>query len=158
MSALDPMKSCTRYAFRLEVLPFYRGGHVGKRFDAYLHVPLNELPIDHEWVDTINSARQRGCRMMRLRLLSDPLSAYERYEIDAGYRPGMAAGEEIRLRVHPDRSDLIDFWAYDDEWIEELHYSEEGILLRGDLRRMNEQDIKTVHAWMDEFEESRLLK
>lgn len=38
-----------------------------------------------------------GISVKRLRAVSIPNSDYERYELEAGYRPGVLAGEDIRV-------------------------------------------------------------
>jgi len=151
----DPMLVCTRYAFRLETLSSYAGGSTGESFRRYQE--LGEAPRNTHWAAMVDSVRQRGCEVKRLRLISEPPSPYESFEIQVGYSAGLDAGEDIRLAPRALLSSYFDFWAYDDEWIEELTYADDGDFITSVVRRVEAEDLKMIRHCMQVFDTSRQL-
>lgn len=122
----DPFDAFRDVAFRVEGLPDYGSSDR----DALAHFQATGVaPEGHnaDWAELVRTAVGRGARVLRLRLVSDPLSPYERFEIHAGYAAGMAAGEDIRLlRRDSFPGPVADFWAFDGEVIQMMHYGGNG--------------------------------
>jgi hypothetical protein len=108
----------TRSAFRLEALPHYAGAADEPRFDAFLrYEPLPDRSVrTSPWLRRLAVTTAAGKAWQRVRVLDQPLSEYERFELIA-YVESAAAGEEIRIAdraalpadVRPRR----DFWLFD---------------------------------------------
>jgi hypothetical protein len=120
-------------AFRLETLPEYRVEQEAEWFAEWQRsgrVP--ELTPDNDsWCKLLSEAKAAGRRMQRVRLVTTPLTDYERFEL-ATFRDSLAAGEEIRVchRESWERietaDNLGDFWLFDDETTIMLDYDTEG--------------------------------
>jgi hypothetical protein len=100
-----------RSAFRLEPLP-RTGPPVDARFlaqDLVLHLP---------WFDPVRRAVDAGRVVQRVRVVDQPPTPYQRYELSLA--PFHAeAGEELRFLSAPAARDLslppLDFWLLDDQ-------------------------------------------
>ena len=69
--------------------------------------------------------------MQRVRLVSTPLTEYQRFQFRWGYEENTAAGEEISiLDQRPDGLWAVDFWLFDDRLAVVLEYDDEGRFLR----------------------------
>lgn len=68
------------------------------------------------WEETVRSMVSRGVNMRRLRLVSEPLSDYVRYEYDVSHR-NISFGEDIRWLPRTEAVDLqfpgADYWMFD---------------------------------------------
>lgn len=62
-------------------------------------------PADHNaaWLDTVRRATESGKRMVRVHILSCPLTPYLRHELGWGYLTNMTAGEEFHILDVTDR-------------------------------------------------------
>jgi hypothetical protein len=141
MSSADPFDNFQAVAFRLEALPNYpEHGAAAPDFQAFLDT--GNVPDGHnaDWAKLITAAKNRGARVMRLRLVSQPLSEYEIFELLAGYRAGASAGEEIRVLPKPMNFASPDYWAYDAEAFEEMSYDPEGNFRGSEVRAMTDED------------------
>ncbi|MCX4846860.1 DUF6879 family protein [Streptomyces sp. NBC_00893] len=80
----------------------------------------------HTWV---RDATARGVVLRRARVVSEPASAYVRYEHDCTYQ-NIAAGESVRWLPRRKASDLAlpgnDFWLFDDRLVMWNHFTGEG--------------------------------
>jgi hypothetical protein len=120
-------------AFRLETLPEYRVEQEAKWFAEWQRAgTVPELTPDNDsWCKLLSEAKSAGRRMQRVRLVTTPLTEYERFEL-ATFRDSVAAGEEIRIchreswkRIEA-ADNLDDFWLFDDETTIMLKYDAEG--------------------------------
>jgi hypothetical protein len=120
-----------RSAFRLETLPVYSvteddEAEAFRRFCAGQPQP----PQDRDWPRLVSSAVAAGKRMERVRLVSQPLSDYLRFELSWGYPDNIAAGEDIRIL--PVVGDLPagimdhDYWLFDDTIVVRMEDDDEG--------------------------------
>jgi hypothetical protein len=118
-------------AFRLECLPAYAVTEDDES-EAYRLWLAGEQPPqkEREWPRLVASAVAAGKSMQRVRLVTQPLSDYLRFEMDWGYPANVAAGEDIRIlelgpgEVFPYVVD--DFWLFDNETAVWLDYDEQG--------------------------------
>ena len=109
----------TRSAFRLETLPAYAaGGEEGERIAAFREGrPRPERSVrTSPWLARIAVTTAAGKTWQRVRLLDEPLTEYQRYQL-ASYVESAACGEEIRIAVRASRPAPgtlgHDFWLFD---------------------------------------------
>lgn len=107
-------------AFRLEAQPAYNvGGQEAVRIAAYRERrprPERSARTD-PWLTRIAVTTAQGKQWRRLRVLDDPLTDYQRYQLLSGtYLEAQACGDETVLldRVHAGpAADQPDFWLFD---------------------------------------------
>lgn len=132
--------SFTDSAFRLEALPAYAvGGAEAERIAAHREGrPRPERSVrTSPWLARIACATVRDGRTWeRLRVVDDPLTEYQRYQLES-YRESQAAGEQIRLvrrDALPPDADVVDYWLFDRGTAHvcgvELHYTPHGAFER----------------------------
>jgi hypothetical protein len=82
-----------------------------------------------EWIELIGAAVKRGVRMRRLRIVSEPVSDYIRWEHAISYG-NIAAGEDLRWLPRHLAYDLpipiADYWMFDQRLISYNHTSGDG--------------------------------
>lgn len=82
-----------------------------------------------EWTDLVRTTVARGVVLQRLRIVSEPVSEYIRYE-HAGTAVNMAIGEDVRWLPRRRASDLAlpgnDFWLIDDRIVQWNHFNGAG--------------------------------
>ena len=120
-----------RRALHLELRDVYAET---ERFAAWRDgTPYDRGPADAEWHERIRPMVARGVDVRRLRVVSEPVTDYIRYEYEVTPASNLAAGELVRWLPRGSASDLAfpgnDFWLVDDrvlfnifsgdgEWIE----------------------------------------
>lgn len=124
-----------RTVFRLEALPAYAvGGAEERRIEAWkAGQPRPERSVrTSPWMARIATSTVIGGKAWsRLRVVDEPLTEYQRYQLDS-YRESQTVGEEIRLvrRAELGWPVLSDFWLFDagtvDAYAALMHYGEEG--------------------------------
>ena len=109
-----------RSAFRLETLRRYSVAGEDERLRAFrLGLPRPERSVrTSPWLARIAATTAAGKSWRRIRVLSRPLSEYERYQI-IGYQESIEAGDVVRIAdrsAHPELASLRrDFWLFDAE-------------------------------------------
>jgi hypothetical protein len=69
--------------------------------------------------------------MQRVRLVSAPMTEYQRFQCSHGYPANVTAGESIYiLDSEPSGLLRVDFWLFDDELAVLLEYDDQGRFLR----------------------------
>lgn len=152
IEAIDPILTFRKHAFRVESLPDYPVNHAPSASFAYF-LETGSVPPGHNegWADIVKSHTAAGRRVERLRLVSRPLSDYERYELAAGYRPALAAGEVIRVAFGDQHDPVKDFWLYDDETLEWMNYDPQGEFQGSDVVSVTPADASLIQHWRDAF-------
>jgi hypothetical protein len=153
----DPFDIASRYIFRLEGLPEYRVPEEESALESFMAGGPVDLGFAAEWVSLIAPVVARGCRLLRLRLVSQSLTDYERFEIFATYRAGARAGEDIRIAARPSPHVGADFFAYDDRWMERLAYDAEGHHLGSTITDIAPKDMAEVKQWMAVYDTAEPL-
>jgi hypothetical protein len=157
MDINNPFETFQRYAFRLEALPQYI---VAEEIEPLRYFEETGLMNDRdtEWPELIRSNTLQGKKVERLRLLSEKLTDYERYEIQA-YR-GPSVGEDIRTALVKDFADQYkyDFWFFDDEWIAQVNYEADGTFINFDVRTATQQEKDMFMYWHGVFENAKPLR
>jgi hypothetical protein len=127
---------------RLETLPAYAvGGAEGERLAAFragLPRPLRNVVTD-PWLARIARTSMEGKDWRRVRIVDDPLTDYQRYQM-ASYRESQATGEGVFIARRGDvpapPTQVGDFWLFDAGTPEEhavlMRYDEDGHWLGAD--------------------------
>jgi hypothetical protein len=141
--------------FRLEALPVYDvGGADAERLAAFLEgraLPERSVRTS-AWLARIAVSTVVGKkRWSRTRVVDDPLTDYERYEIEA-YRESQAAGEQIQIVRRAQVGDVgPDFWLFDGDTPHaravRMNYDEAG--------QWHGADLITERGKLAEFDERR---
>ncbi|MFE4665156.1 DUF6879 family protein [Streptomyces sp. NPDC056716] len=96
----------------------------GHRYD-----PADRVSWWRSWLDVVAETTGRGVAMRRLRVVSEPLSDYVRYEYDGTFT-NAAAGENVRWLPRSQARGLLlpvlDGWVVDEETVILHHFSGEG--------------------------------
>lgn len=81
------------------------------------------------WLDVVQEATRRGVVMRRLRVVSEPISDYIRYEYDLTFT-NVAAGEIVRWLPRSRGHDLLlpalDGWVMDEQTVILHHFTGDG--------------------------------
>ena len=81
------------------------------------------------WVVAVSGAVERGVRVRRARIVSQPVADYIRFEY-AITPVNLAAGEEVRWLVRRNASDIAlpgnDFWLFDGTFVRLNHFTGNG--------------------------------
>lgn len=158
MDINNPFETFQTSAFRLEGLPQYLVEDEKVAFDTFQKT--GEVPVffDSDWESLVRTNRESGKTMKRLRLLSDELSDYETFETQI--YTGPKAGEEIRANLRSLYANhyRYDFWLFDDHWMAEVMYEDDGTFVKFDMREATELELEQYHYWLEVFNESEPLK
>ncbi len=119
---VEAFESFSHEAFRLELLQQFNVAREQESFDDFKKgrpVPKN---YNGEWCKTIQKAAERGASFKRVRLITEPLTEYTKFEISWGYKVNTEAGEDIRYISGDILSSfetsvpiLKDFWLFDEK-------------------------------------------
>nr|WP_240796655.1 DUF6879 family protein [Streptomyces sp. RFCAC02] len=94
----------------------------GDRFD-----PAERWPW---WIDLVSSAVSRGVEVRRARVVSEPVSAYIRYEYDLTTGHNIKAGEQVRWLPRRQANALLlpgnDLWLFDRSTVLFNHFDGDG--------------------------------
>ncbi|WKU49358.1 hypothetical protein Q3V23_18710 [Streptomyces sp. VNUA116] len=97
--------------------------------EGFRHDPADRASWWRPWLDVVSEATGRGVVMRRLRVVSEPLSDYVRYEYDGTFT-NVAAGEDVRWLPRSGARDLLlpalDGWVMDEQTVILHHFSGDG--------------------------------
>jgi hypothetical protein len=102
---------------RLETLPAYAvGGAEGERLDAWCRGsarPERSVRTDPWLARIAMSTINDGKSWRRVRVFDDPLTDYQRYQVDS-YREAQAVGDRVVIASRPAVGEtLVDVWVFD---------------------------------------------
>jgi hypothetical protein len=149
----------TGEAFRLETLQAYSEPEEdGPRRQFEDGQPVGDDPGTLEWVRWLTAAKAAGKTVARVHVLTTPISEYARFEL-AYYRPGLSAGEDIRIIPVPVGewpADLPgpggDFWLFRDTdgtgRVLQMQYSEDGAFT-GAWLTTDPAEVAQAARWRD---------
>jgi hypothetical protein len=157
MDINNPFETFETSAFRLEALPQYL---VEKEKASYLAFKTSgDKPtyFNREWSELVARHVKAGRSMRRLRLLSDELTDYERFETQV--YSGLSAGEEIRANLRSQYAEAYryDFWLFDNRWIAEVKYEEDGTFVAFETREASKKELAYAEYWIEVFDQSEFL-
>jgi hypothetical protein len=142
-------------AFRLEVQPTYVLDYEQEAVNEFLQGeprPVTEHRFYADWLSQIKAATNEGRRILRVRVLSDPPTDYQRWEVWAS-RWNTDAGEQIR---YLGRSQAIkagvpltdDWWLFDRQQLARMRFAADGTGLGGYI--VSDPETITQHCkWRD---------
>ncbi|WP_030542474.1 DUF6879 family protein [Streptomyces albus] len=137
-------------AFRLETLDDYGQSGNSDAYRAFLAGEPKPEGYNAAWLKTVRRATESGKRMLRVHVLSRPLTPYLRYELGWGYLTNMAAGEEFFILDTTDRPNPLagapDFWLFDGRDPVVLNYDEAGAFLGPAFRPATEASAGEVES------------
>jgi hypothetical protein len=94
-------------------------------------------PAIPDWYELVRAHVARGVRFRRLRIVSEPLSDFIRYEYAITSGLNVAAGEQVRWLARRRASDLClpgnDFWVFDDRLVRFGNFAGNGDFLDHEL-------------------------
>lgn len=133
----------TSTVFRLEALPRYAiGGAEAERIAAFEHGlprPLRSVRTDPWLARIATSTITAGKSWSRLRVVDDPMTDYQRYQLES-QREAQAVGEEVLLvrRADVGFDPGPDFWLFDERdplraHAVLMHYDADGRIERREL-------------------------
>ncbi|MFK3984458.1 DUF6879 family protein [Micromonospora sp. NPDC050397] len=150
----DDFNNLFRYftdtAFRLEVQPVYTVADEQQSLEEFLAGeprPVTDFPFYAAWLDKIHAATTQGKRVERVRVLEEPPTDYQRWEMWSG-QYNIAAGEVIRY-IPRSRGTSIglpikdDWWLFDSRRLAIMRFSEQGEPLGGEI--ISEPEIVARH-------------
>ncbi|GAA2608578.1 hypothetical protein SMC26_28945 [Actinomadura fulvescens] len=92
---------------------------------------------ERQWAELIRATVARGVTVRRLRVVSEPLAPFTRFEYDGAGALNEAAGEQVRWLPRRRASDLClpgnDFWLLDDRLVRFGYFSGIGDYLGAEL-------------------------
>lgn len=117
---------------RLETLPSFQvGGAEAERLAAFRAGrprPVRSVRTD-PWLARIAVTTVQGKRWSRVRIIDDPLTEYQRYQL-ASHIEAQACGEEVIVVRRADAPDSADVWLFDETTAVVMHYRDDGTLDR----------------------------
>jgi hypothetical protein len=86
------------------------------------------------WSDLVRQTTARGVSVRRVRIVSEPVTAYIRFEYDVTAALNIAAGEEVRWLPRASTAGLLvpctDFWVFDGQVVLWNHFGGDGSWVR----------------------------
>lgn len=87
-------------------------------------------PAYLEWMEEVRTHVARGIIFRRVRIISEPVTDFIRFEYDITAPLNIAAGEQVRWLPRRQASDLClpgnDFWLFDDQAVRFGHFAGDG--------------------------------
>lgn len=100
--------------------------------DGYRADPADRESWWRPFHSQVAEAVARGVAVRRVRIVSEPVTPYIRYEYEVTYQ-NLAAGEQVRWLPRRRASDLClpgnDFWLFDDRLVRFHHFAGDGTSL-----------------------------
>jgi len=122
------LKGFSHSAFRFETRDRYNSEVGREPFRKYLAGEPDDYEWHRWWTEMIRRDRAQGKAWQRVRIVSVPLSDYNRYSLTIS-RLSVAAGEDIRYLDRPTADRLgikpHDGWLFDSQLLVRLHFDDE---------------------------------
>jgi hypothetical protein len=117
-----------RTAFRLETRDHYALFEEASSYQNFLAGKPYDLRWHQNWLAGIRDMAASGRRMRRVRLVSEPPTDYQRFELTVT-PTNLEAGEDIRVLPRSLAAGLdlpdYDFWLFDDTWLGIMHFDDD---------------------------------
>jgi hypothetical protein len=139
-----------RTAWRFEAQPVYTMPNEQVSFARFL--AGEPKPSDHneDWHETVRSYVTSGKKMGRVRVVRQPLTDYQRYQLAWGIPGNIEAGEDIRiLDVTENGLGLPkqDFWMFDESIVVHLNFNADGTFR--DRDRLDSPNLSMYLEWQN---------
>ncbi|MGW5050123.1 DUF6879 family protein [Actinokineospora sp. NPDC004072] len=141
----------TRSAFRWEARPTYCEPYEVEPLRRWRAGEPDDLGWMAGWLDGIRAATAAGRRFERVRLYTEPLTEYLRWQQHVT-PANVAAGEDIRVIIEDQAHALglpsHDFWLFDGLLVARMHFGDDGRWRGAELS--DQPDTVARHrAWRD---------
>ncbi|RZS37900.1 hypothetical protein EV193_105460 [Herbihabitans rhizosphaerae] len=109
-------------------------------------------PEEHNsaWHETVRSLVAAGKTIGRVRTVRQPLTEYQRFQLDWAVPGNIVAGEDIRI-LDLTELDLElpsqDFWLFDESTVVDLNFRSDGTLINVD--KIEHPDLDKYLNWRD---------
>ncbi|MED7948030.1 DUF6879 family protein [Streptomyces sp. BE303] len=151
-SFAELLAGCSRSAVHFEARDDYG---TNERFEAWKAGHRNDWEDRSSWWlpfhSAISDAVARGVVIRRVRVVSEPVSDYIRWE-HCTTRANVEAGEQVRWLPRRQASDLLipmnDYWAFDSRVLRVHHFSGSGSIVEDEITDFPE----LVKLYSDAFE------
>jgi hypothetical protein len=114
----------------------YAPSYERESFERFLAGMPYELPWMQDWLSMIREATKQGRRFTRVRVVSLPLSDYNRWSLDVAQHNN-AAGEDIRYLVRERARKLAlpdhDYWLFDSSRLLRMRFDDQDRFLGGEV-------------------------
>jgi hypothetical protein len=118
-------------AWRWECQAEYREPHEADALRQFLAGEEPDMSFTKDWLANVANATAEGRRFQRVRMLTEPLTDYLRFEMWAA-PSNAAAGEDIRVISTAAARELDapdhDFWLFDDAVVAIMHFDQDGMI------------------------------
>jgi hypothetical protein len=154
----DLLRGCSASALHLELRDSYTPGDPWLRswldgdrreFERRLNAPVRP------WLDLIREVTGHGVAVLRLRVVSEPVSDYIRFEYDTSVS-NVAAGEQVRWLARRRAADLLlpgcDCWIFDKRRVVSNVFDGPGEWVSTDLREDAVVAERLAAAFMSAWE------
>ncbi|MGH3309103.1 MAG: DUF6879 family protein [Streptomyces sp.] len=136
-SFTELMADCHRTAVHLEMRDSYGVDYETGDFAAWRKTGRWDNPeYWNPWTSLVRDAVGRGVEMRRVRIVSEPVTEYIRFEY-AGTVNNVSAGEKVRWLPRRQTSGIAlpgnDFWLFDGQLVEWNHFTGDGGLAGHEL-------------------------
>ncbi|MFF7632561.1 DUF6879 family protein [Kitasatospora sp. NPDC008050] len=129
----EQLKAAQHTAVHLEMRDSYSVTKEVEAFtawrDGFRHDPADRASWWRPFLDLIAETVARDVRVRRVRIVSEPVSEYIRFE-HSGTFTNVAAGERIRWLPRSQASDIAlpgnDFWLFDSRLVRFNHFTGDG--------------------------------
>lgn len=145
----------TRTAFRLETQPVYTVAEEQDSFEQFLTgspQPVEQFPLFLAWLEQIRKLTDEGKRVERVRIMEEPPTDYQRWELWSEQYTA-SAGEHIGYLPRStarsiDLPDTDDWWLFDNQRLARMRFDPDGVPLGGEIT--DDPEIVAQHrAWQD---------
>lgn len=120
----------TESAWRLEIQGTYDEPEEREPLRRFLAGEPDDLEWMADWFDWVAGLTATGRKIGRVRVLTEPLTDYLRFELSFT-GPAVEAGEDIRVLTARDANALDlpreDFWLFDDRRVAVLQFGDTGV-------------------------------
>jgi hypothetical protein len=136
--------------FRFEAHREYTVAFEQPRLHAYLAGELYDPSSEPtQWLEEIQRRVSEGITFRKVRVLSAPLAAYERWECEWSYPATERAGQRtfiLDLAATPERTQPTDYdwWMFDNTTVLQMHYSGDGTF--GGAEILDDPEIIAEHV------------
>jgi hypothetical protein len=156
MDINNPFETFEKTAFRVEGLTAYKVDEEVEAIKVFNKQGSVPTSFGKDWAELVAKNIHAGKTMERLRLWSEPLSDYERFETQA--YSGIVGGEDIRTVKRDDYDYKYDFWFFDNTYIARIIYENDGTFVRFDISQATDEEIIMAAQWHDVFEKAKPLR
>ncbi|SFT84777.1 hypothetical protein SAMN04487904_110134 [Actinopolyspora lacussalsi subsp. righensis] len=139
-----------RTAWRFETQPAYAMPNEQDNLNRWRAGEPKPEGHNATWHETVRKAVNAEKTIGRVRTVRQPLTEYQRFQLDWAIPGNIEAGEDIRIL---DLTDLElslpsqDFWVFDDETVVDLNFRPDGTLINVD--KLEDPDLDQYLKWRD---------